>query len=124
MRQSKLSFMKFTLKRGCLSLQAITHFARLAFCCVDPFWSSQIYSSIVAYILQTCSVAFELATTILLASVLRELTDAKQFFDVMKKIKIAYFIIFLFLFLDFTTSITSGLRVDIGFQTWIENKLK
>eukprot|EP00298_Acanthocystis_sp_HF-20_P023848 c33701_g1_i1.p1 GENE.c33701_g1_i1~~c33701_g1_i1.p1 ORF type:complete len:531 (+),score=116.99 c33701_g1_i1:56-1648(+) len=111
---------KPTLKMVCLVLQAFTHICRVFYFAIDPLFSQQIFPNLASYVMFTSTTAFYIVTNILLAFVIRELTQAKQFIDVMTKIKIAYVIILCFLFLDYSTTILAGLVIRVGStSTWL-----
>eukprot|EP00298_Acanthocystis_sp_HF-20_P017028 c21652_g1_i1.p1 GENE.c21652_g1_i1~~c21652_g1_i1.p1 ORF type:complete len:498 (+),score=169.17 c21652_g1_i1:24-1496(+) len=102
------------LKTVCLRLHIFTHLSRIAFVGVDPFLSRQLYPHSVYYMGLFCSMAFEIATNILLAFVIRELTQAKSTIDVMKKARLAYLFIFIFIIIDFLISLVGGLKIQVS----------
>eukprot|EP00298_Acanthocystis_sp_HF-20_P004676 c15000_g1_i1.p1 GENE.c15000_g1_i1~~c15000_g1_i1.p1 ORF type:complete len:498 (+),score=157.40 c15000_g1_i1:34-1527(+) len=108
------SKLKLNLKRICLSLHVFTHFSRIIYYSIDPFFSYQIIPFLPSYLLISFCVAFEIATTILLSFVIRELIHASQLIDVMSKVGYAYCFIAFFLVLNFTIDTTAGLQLAIA----------
>jgi hypothetical protein len=110
---------QFTLKRVCLGLQAVTHLSRVALFTVDPIISCQILPYLALQLLMACIVDFEISTNVLLAFVVRELTNAKVTINVMQKVLVAYCIMCLFIAVDFWLAVYAALFIDVGAYAFI-----
>eukprot|EP00298_Acanthocystis_sp_HF-20_P018547 c21985_g4_i1.p1 GENE.c21985_g4_i1~~c21985_g4_i1.p1 ORF type:complete len:497 (-),score=74.67 c21985_g4_i1:49-1539(-) len=124
LQTTKSTFEKFfkkrlTLKQVCLLFHFITHLARVILYSIDPIQSQQIFTYIVAQLLTATTFSFVVATDILLAIIMRELTRTNKLIDIRKRTQFVYVIIIIFLFFDYFSSTLAGLKSDLPFSTSI-----